>query len=162
MGKCGKEPLWVNLRNKSYRIQADLSLNHPDARGVIFSLGSHWGGHALYIKDRRLHYVYNFLGIEEQHFISSESISIGDHSIVVEFQKTHEKPKFTSHGKLTLSIGKKKLIEGAMRTQPAHFLIRHEGLAVGRDTIDAVSAEYRPPFAFEGGTIQNVTFTPLR
>ena len=158
----GKEPLWVNLRNKSYRIQADLRLEHPDARGVIFSLGSHWGGHALYLHERKLHYIYNFLGIEEQHFVADEALPTGEHSIVIEFRKTHELPRFTSHGSLNVRVGKRTLIAGEMRTQPAHFLIRHEGLTVGRDTVDAVSSNYRPPFAFEGGIIQNVTFTPLR
>ena len=34
--------------------------------GVLFSHGGRFGGHALYVKDNRLHYVYNFLGSEEQ------------------------------------------------------------------------------------------------
>ena len=40
---------------------------------MIFAHGSRFGGHALFIKDRKLHYVYNFLGIKpEQTFVSPE------------------------------------------------------------------------------------------
>ena len=33
---------------------------------MIFAHGSWFGGHALYVKDNRLHYVYNFVGMIEQ------------------------------------------------------------------------------------------------
>ena len=43
----------------------------PNCSGVIFAHGSRFGGHALFIKDKKLHYVYNFLGIKpEQQFVS--------------------------------------------------------------------------------------------
>ena len=43
-----------------------------NAGGVIFAHGSRFGGHALFIKDHKLYYVYNFLGIKpEQKFVSS-------------------------------------------------------------------------------------------
>ena len=35
----------------------------PGAEGVLFAHGSRFGGHALYVKDNRLHYVYNFVGM---------------------------------------------------------------------------------------------------
>ena len=46
----------------------------PDAEGVIFAHGSRFGGHALFLKDRKLWYVYNFLGIPpEQQFVSERA-----------------------------------------------------------------------------------------
>ena len=43
------------------------------AEGVLFAHGSRFGGHSLFIKDGKLHYVYNFLGIKpEQKFISGK------------------------------------------------------------------------------------------
>jgi arylsulfatase len=50
---------------------ANVEITDPNAAGVIFAHGSRLGGHALFIKDHKLHYVYNFLGIPpEQHFVS--------------------------------------------------------------------------------------------
>ena len=52
----------VNIRNRSYAIGALVDIPSPGAEGVLFAHGSLFGGHALYVKDDRLHYVYNFVG----------------------------------------------------------------------------------------------------
>ena len=42
--------------------------------GVIFAHGSRFGGHALFLKDQKLWYVYNFLGLPpEQQFVSDRA-----------------------------------------------------------------------------------------
>ena len=42
----------------------------PGAEGVLFAHGSRFGGHALYVKDNRLHYVYSFVGMVEQKIVA--------------------------------------------------------------------------------------------
>ena len=67
------ESVAVNVRGRSYKILADVEITDPDCSGVIFAHGSRFGGHALFIKDKKLYYVYNFLGIKpEQQFVSGE------------------------------------------------------------------------------------------
>ncbi|MDR2996793.1 MAG: arylsulfatase, partial [Microbacterium sp.] len=56
------ESVAVNVRGRSYKIIADVVLEEG-AEGVLFAHGSRFGGHALFIKDNKLNYVYNFLGI---------------------------------------------------------------------------------------------------
>ncbi len=52
---------------------------------MIFAHGSRFGGHSLFIKDRKLTYVYNFLGIRpEQKFVSKE-LPTGKHALGMEF-----------------------------------------------------------------------------
>ena len=55
----------MNIRNRSYTIGAG---GHPGsgAQGVLFAQGARFGGHAFYVKDNRLHYAYNFVGMFEQ------------------------------------------------------------------------------------------------
>ena len=60
----------VNVRNRSYSIGALVDIPGPGAEGVLFAHGSRFGGHALYVKDNRLHYVYNFVGIVEQQIVA--------------------------------------------------------------------------------------------
>jgi len=55
------EAVAVNVRGRSYKIAADVDLT-VDASGVIFAHGAQFGGHALYIKDGKLKYVYDYLG----------------------------------------------------------------------------------------------------
>jgi hypothetical protein len=67
------EGVTVNVRGRSYKILADVEIEKADCSGVIFAHGSRFGGHTLFIKDQKVHYVYNFLGIKpEQKFVSPE------------------------------------------------------------------------------------------
>ena len=44
---------------------------------MLFSHGARFGGHALYVKDRRLKYVYSFVGDKEQIIESTEEVPPG-------------------------------------------------------------------------------------
>ena len=54
-------------------IGAVVDIPAPGAEGVLFAHGIRFGGHALYIKDNRLHYVNNFVGSEEQMIVGSRT-----------------------------------------------------------------------------------------
>jgi arylsulfatase len=56
----------ANIRNRSYSIAVEVDIESEDPAGVLFSHGARFGGHALYVKDRKLKYVYNFVGSNEQ------------------------------------------------------------------------------------------------
>ena len=67
----------VNIRNRSYTIAVEVEIESEDAAGVLFSHGARFGGHALYVKDRKLKYVYNFVGDKEQIVESTKEIPTG-------------------------------------------------------------------------------------
>ena len=48
------ESVAVNTRSRSFKILAEVELTSPDAEGVIFAHGSRFGGHALFLKERKL------------------------------------------------------------------------------------------------------------
>jgi arylsulfatase len=154
------EGVAVNVRNRSYKILANVEITDPDASGVIFAHGSRFGGHALFIKDRKLYYVYNFLGIKpEQVFKSGSELTPGKYTFGVEFEKTGNGEHGEALGKTKLYIDDKVVASGEMRTQPAKFTLSGDGLCVGYDSGDAVSALYKTPGEFKGGDIQAVGVT---
>jgi hypothetical protein len=154
------EGVAVNVRNRSYKILANVDITDADAGGVIFAHGSRFGGHALFIKDHKLHYVYNFLGIKpEQQFVSTETLKPGKYTLGMEFTRTGAGPHHESLGTMKLYVNDKVVAEGPMKTQPAKFTLSGDGLCVGYDSGDAVSAEYKTPGTFHGGTIQAVGVT---
>ena len=53
-----------------------------EPRAVLFAHGSRFGGHSLYIKDRGLHYVYNFVGSFEQMIVVTEDVPTGENVIL--------------------------------------------------------------------------------
>ena len=153
------ESVAVNVRGRSYKILADVEITDPNCSGVIFAHGSRFGGHALFIKNKKLYYVYNFLGIKpEQKFISPE-LKPGKYTLGMEFIRESEGQYMSSVGKTKLYVNDKIVAEGPMKTQPGKFTLCGDGLCVGRDSADAVSEEYKSPGEFKGGTIKFVGVT---
>ncbi|HVM57671.1 MAG TPA: arylsulfatase [Gaiellaceae bacterium] len=149
----------VNIRNRSYAIGALVDLPAPGAEGVLFAHGSLFGGHALYVKENRLHYVYNFVGMAQQVVVASEELPTGENLILsASFDKEGEDPPGVSVGTLSLWHADKKVGEAKIKTQPGKFTIGGEGLCIGRDGGSGVTEDYpgAQPWAFTGGTIRRV------
>jgi arylsulfatase len=150
------EGVAVNCRNRSYKILADVEIKDADCSGVIFAHGSRFGGHALFIKDKKLHYVYNFLGIKpEQKFISGE-LAPGKYTLGMEFTREKTGEYNASEGTTKLYVNEKVVAEGPMKTQTGKFTLSGDGLCIGYDSGDAVSEDYKTPGRFTGGTILGV------
>ena len=149
----------VNVRNRSFSIGAVVDVPTPDVEGVLFAHGARFGGHALYVKDHRLHYVYDFVGSLEQIVTADEDVPTGDDQILsASFDKQGEDPPGVANGTLSLYHGDKKVGEGVIKTQPGKFVIGGEGLCVGRDSGAGVTDDYpgQMPWSFTGGTIKRV------
>jgi arylsulfatase A-like enzyme len=150
------EGVAVNCRGRSYKILADVEIKDANASGVIFAHGSRFGGHVLFIKNKKLYYVYNFLGIRpEQQFVSPE-LKPGKYTLGMEFSRESAGKFHETTGKTKLYVNDKVVAEGPMRTQPGKFTLSGDGLCVGYDSGDNVSQEYRTPARFTGGTILGV------
>jgi arylsulfatase A-like enzyme len=146
----------VNIRNRSYKIAASVHVESPDAQGVLFSHGARFGGHALYLKERRLKYVYNFVGSREQMITSTKQVPTGDVVLSAAFER--EGDAMPTTGVLSLYIDDEKVGEGRIITQPGNFSLVGEGLNVGRDPAEPVTDDYpgTRPYAFTGGRIERV------
>jgi arylsulfatase A-like enzyme len=146
----------VNVRNRSYTIAASVDVQTPEASGVLFSHGARFGGHSLYVKDRTLRYVYNFVGDKEQMVASTEEIPTGARVLSAVFER--EGTSMPTTGTLSLFVDDKKVGEGQIMTQPGNFSLVGEGLNIGKDAGEPVTDDYpgTRPYAFTGGTIKEV------
>jgi N-sulphoglucosamine sulphohydrolase, C-terminal len=149
----------VNVRNRSYTIGAQVDIPAAGAQGVVFAHGSPFGGHALYIKDGRLHYVYNFVGIASRKIVGDVDVPTGEDLLLsASFDKAGEDPPGVAAGTLSLWHGDTKVGEDKIKTQPGKFMIAGEGLCIGRDSGAGVTDDYpgEQPWQFSGGTIKRV------
>jgi arylsulfatase len=149
------EGVAVSIRGRSYKIIGDVDITDK-ASGVIFAHGSRFGGHALFIKDKKLYYTYNFLGITEQKFISKDALTRGKHTLGMEFTREKTGKYGESIGTTKLYIDDKVVAEGSMTTQSGKFTLAGDGLCIGFDSADNVSSEYKSPNTFSGGTLLGV------
>ncbi|MEU3408559.1 arylsulfatase [Streptomyces sp. NPDC006670] len=150
------ESVAVNIRRRSYSVIAEVVLDTPEAQGVLFAHGGRFGGHSLFLKDGRLHYVYNWLGSVEQKIVSSEPVRPGNHLLSATFTADRPDSQGSMLGTLTLHIDERQVGQGDIKTQPGSFSMVGEGLTVGRDSGQPVSSDYAAPFPFIGGTIEQV------
>ena len=147
----------ANTHGVSYKILAEVEFT-PETDGVVFAQGSRFGGHALYVKDHKIVYVNNFLGIDADQTVIADAPRDGRHIVGVEFTKARMGEHQESYGPCRLHIDERTADEREIRTMTGHYALCGEGLCIGYDSGDAVTAAYRPRFDFTGGTIVKVVF----
>ena len=145
-----------NIRNRSYTIAAELEVDTEEAGGVLMSQGSRFGGHALYIRDGKLHYAYNWIGQHLQHVVSDIDVPTGHVVVSATFER--ENNELPTKGTLTLHIRDQAVGSAQIMTQPGKFGLGGGGLVFGRSGLEPVTADYpgEAPYAFVGGTIKRV------
>ena len=148
----------ANSHGVSYKVLADVELT-PDSEGIIFAQGARFGGHALFIKDGALYYVYNFLGIPPETRVSAPIALDGHHVVGIEFAKTGVGEHRESLGTFTLHVDDHAVVSVEGRTMLGHYSLCGEGLCIGYDSADAVSSLYQGSrFEFTNGRIKKVVF----
>ena len=138
--------------NRPHSITATVDIANG-AEGVLVAQGGSTGGYALYVKDHKLHYAYNFLGVQQFHLVTDTTVGDGRHELRFEFEPTG-KPDL-AHGKGTPAHAQ-LYVDGQLAGQgdlpitiPLSIGIT-EGLSCGRDDGLGVTTDYRAPFAFTG------------
>jgi arylsulfatase A-like enzyme len=150
------EAVAVNIRGRSYKIIANIEITDANCSGVIFAHGSRFGGHSLFIKDHKIYYVYNFLGIKPEQQLVSAALKPGKYTVGMEFTKESAGEHKESIGTAKLYINDKEVASGPMRAQVGKFTLVGDGLCVGYDSGDPVSDHYKSPGEFKGGIIHFV------
>lgn len=136
----------VNVKNRSHAITAEVEIPAAGAEGVLLAHGSWFAGYTLYLKDGRLHYVHNYLGLAEYRISSTETIPPGAHTLAFRFTRTGE-----HRGTGALFLDAKPIGAGEIpRTVPAVIETAGEGLCCGYDSGLPVTPAYKVPFRFTG------------
>jgi arylsulfatase len=149
------------INGRSYTIVAGVELDSAEAEGVLYAHGGVAGGHSLYVKDKRLKYVFNWVGTRLQTIEANRDITAGRHVLAVDFAVNGPNsdpgmPGFA--GTATLYIDDEPVGAGDIVTQPGNFCLVGDGICVGRDSASPVTPDYadRGTFTFTGGTIDKV------
>ena len=71
------ENVFLNIKNRSLTITADVEIPQGGANGVIIAQGGRFGGWSLYMKEGKPAYVYNFIGLKRDTVASTQAIPAG-------------------------------------------------------------------------------------
>ncbi len=145
-------------RGQSISVLAEVTVDTTGAEGVLFKQGGGHGGHVLFVQDGRLHYVYNFMGDEEQTVSSPGAVPLGKHIFGVSYSRTGTvENSHTPLGDATLYIdGDAVATLQNVKAHPGTFGLAGATISVGRNTGSAVSSTFKAPYGFTGGTIAQV------
>ena len=150
------EAVAVNIRGRSYKIVANVEIT-DNSSGVIFAHGSRFGGHTLFMKDKKLYYVYNFLGIKPEQQLVSAELKPGKYTVGMEFTREKAGEHHESVGTTRLYVNGSVVASGPMRSQVGKFTLVGDGLCVGYDSGDPVSDQYKSPGTLKNGVVHFVT-----
>ena len=114
------ENTFMNVKNRSKKITAELDVPADGANGAILSQGGRFGGWSLYMKDGKPAYTYNFLGLARYTVAAPEALPAGPATITLDFAYDGGGPG--KGGKATLYVNGKSVAEGRVdKTQPNVF-----------------------------------------
>jgi hypothetical protein len=134
-----QENCMLNLKNKSHAITAEIVVDGKP-EGVIVNEGGQTGGWALYLKDGRPTYHYNFLGMQRTTIAATDALATGQHQVRVEFD--YDGGGIGKGGTATLYADGNELASGRIeRTHAFNYSLCETG-GVGTDAGSPISDEY--------------------
>ena len=120
------ENTFMNIKNRSSKITAELEIPAGRANGAILSQGGRFGGWSLYMKDGKPAYTYNFLGLSRYTVTAPQALPPGPVTVTLDF--AYDGGGAGKGGKATLSVNGKAGRRGTRREDAAqHLLGRRDG-----------------------------------
>lgn len=132
------------LNNRPGAIEAVVERNDPKQEGVLVADGNRFGGYALYVRNNRAVYHYNYFG--ERHYAISSEQELPAGTVEIRVVLT---PTGRNQAKVALLVngrpsGSGDIVTAAGTNGPGVF-------AVGYNAHTAVSPAYEAPFAYGEG-----------
>jgi arylsulfatase A-like enzyme len=147
-----------SILNSSFTYKADVDVPTSRASGMIVTQGGRFGGYALYLREGKPVFVYNFVGLERTR-CEGPALAAGRHT--VEFHFTYDGLGMATlafndssgigrGGTGVLEVDGKEV--GRQRLEHTIPLIMQwdENFDIGADTGTPVSEDYAVPFPFAG------------
>jgi arylsulfatase len=148
------EDAFINVKNRSFSITADLDIPAGGANGVLLVQGGRFGGWSFYLKDGKPAFTYNFLGLQRTTIASAKPLTAGPVTARMDF--TYDGGGVARGGLVSLYVMGEKVGEGRVeRTQPYGFSVE-DGADVGMDTCTPVIEDYQPGNTRFTGVIRKV------
>jgi arylsulfatase len=142
------EGVFINVKNRSKTITADLVVPAGGGNGTIVAQGGRFGGWSLYVKDGVPAYGYNFLGLQQSSIVSTKPLAPGKASVKFDFSYDGGGPGKGGTG--TLYINGEKVGEGRVEHTEAGMFSADEtadvGIDLGTPVVESIGSEAKSKF----------------
>jgi hypothetical protein len=147
-GMSVNENSFINLKNASHTIIADVEIPAGGANGVVLAQGGKFGGWSLYLKDGKPTYQYNFLGMEHYTIAADKPVAPGKATIRFEF--AYDGGGLGKGGVGRILVNGEKVAEGRIEKTQCCLIALDETADVGKSNGTPLSKDYVNPYAFTG------------
>jgi arylsulfatase len=135
------ENAFINIKNRSHTITAELQIPEGGANGVVLAQGGRFGGWSLYLKDGKPTYTYNWVGMQRFSVTAPDPLPAG--KATVRFEFAYEGGGMGKGGKGTLLVNGKQVADGQIDHTNAIIFSADETADVGVDEATPVTEDYK-------------------
>ena len=142
------ENVFINVKNKSKTITAEVEVPASGANGAIIVQGGRFGGWSLYVKDGVPAYDYNFLGMARYSVAAKDKLAPGKATIKFDF--AYDGGGLGKGGTGTLYVNGRKVAEGRIEHTQAMIFSADEtadvGIDLGTPVVESIGSEAKSKF----------------
>jgi arylsulfatase A-like enzyme len=149
------EGVFIDIKNRSLSIAAEVEIPQGGATGVILAQGGRFGGWSLYLKDGQPTYCYNFLGLQEFKVSAPRPLPAGRAAIRMNFD--YDGGGAGKGGTATILVNGQKAASGRIERTQAVIFSADETAGVGLDDATPVTEDYKERDNAFTGKILKVT-----
>ena len=149
------ENVFINIKNRSFSINADVEVPAGGANGVILAQAGRFGGWSLYLKDGKPTYCYNFLGLQQFKVSAAEAVAAGKATVRMNFD--YDGGGVGKGGTATLLVNGTQVASGRIERTQGMIFSADEGAGVGLDDATPVTTDYKERDNSFTGKILKVT-----
>jgi arylsulfatase len=135
------ENAFINVKNRSLSITADVDIPAGGANGVILAQAGRFGGWSLYLKDGKPTYTYNFLGLQEYTVGAPAALAAGKATIRMNFD--YDGGGIGKGGTATMLVNGAKVASGRIERTQGMLFSADETAGVGQDDATPVTTAYK-------------------
>jgi arylsulfatase A-like enzyme len=135
------ENVFINIKNRSLSITADVEIPEGGGNGVILAQGGRFGGWSLYLKDGKPTYCYNFVGLQAFKVAAPQPVAAGKATIRMNFD--YDGGGIGKGGTATLLVNGEKVASGRVEHTQAMIFSADETTDVGVDDATPVTTDYK-------------------
>ena len=136
------ENAFINVKNQSLTITADVEIPAGAANGVILAQGGRFGGWSLYVKDGRPAYTYNYVGLQRVHDQRQRAARARQGDDHARLRLRRQRPRQGRHRAPSRSTARRSARAASSSTN-ANIFSADDAADVGIDEGTNVSSAYR-------------------
>jgi hypothetical protein len=135
------ENVFINIKNRSFSINADVQIPDGGANGVIIAQAGRFGGWSLYLKEGRPTFVYNFLGLQEFKVSAQDAVVAGKANVRMNFD--YDGGGMGKGGMASIQVNGQKVASGRIEHTQGMIFSADETAGVGMDDATPVTTDYK-------------------